>query len=83
MYNEILPGLYKVGISKTPEERAKSVLSQAPKPTEVVWKYRTEHYRDIEHYIHQKYPREKEWVKGTLEDIKSDIEKWKPEKELF
>jgi len=78
MTNEILPGLYKVGISMTPEERAKSVLAQAPQPTQVVWKYKTEHYRAIEHYIHTKYPRKKEWVQGTLENIQGDVEKWKP-----
>jgi len=80
MTNELLQGLYKVSISKTPEERAKSVLAQAPKPTQVVWKYKTEHYLAIEQYIHKKYPREKEWVKGEIEDIKRDIKNWKPKR---
>ncbi len=78
MRNELLPNQVKVGVSKNPESRAKSVMAQAPKPTEVVWKYKTIHYREIEHYIHQEYPREKEWVTATIDEIKKKIRRWKP-----
>ncbi len=78
MRNELLPNQVKVGVSKNPESRAKSVMAQAPKPTEVVWKYKTIHYREIEHYIHQEYPREKEWVTATIDEIKKKVRRWKP-----
>ena len=78
MKNELLPNQVKVGVSKNPESRAKSVMAQAPKPTEVVWKYKTIHYREIEHYIHQEYPREKEWVTATIDEIKKKVRRWKP-----
>ena len=78
MRNELLPNQVKVGVSKNPESRAKSVMAQAPKPTEVVWKYKTIHYREIEHYIHQEYPRKKEWVTATIDEIKKKVRRWKP-----
>ena len=76
MKNKILPGLHKVGISSDPESRARSVLSSAPADTKVLWKHKTALNREIESYIHNKFPREKEWVEASLDEIKEEIMKY-------
>lgn len=79
MSNAALPGMLKVGISKNPEARAKSIMSQAPAETVLEWKFKTPHYKAIERHIHATWPRHKEWVQtDDMNALKAAIKNYKP-----
>ena len=78
MQNPDIQGMYKVGFSKDPEARAASVLAQSPRPTVVLHKRRTPHYRELERFMHDKYPRQREWLVGDLDDLRQDLDQWQP-----
>lgn len=68
---------FKVGFSKDPDKRAKQVMGSTPleAPTILDKRY-TRYYKELESYLHNKYPREKEWLKGAYEDIRDDLYDW-------
>ena len=78
MHNPDLEGMYKVGFSKDPEARAASVLAQSPRPTVVLHKRRTPHYRELERFMHDKYERRREWLVAELDDLRRDLDQWQP-----
>lgn len=78
MENPSIPYKYKIGFAKNPQQRARQIMAQAPEPTKVLFQHETEHYRELERFILNKYKRNKEWVDGNLEDIKNDILQWRP-----
>ncbi|MBC6425348.1 MAG: GIY-YIG nuclease family protein [Ekhidna sp.] len=68
-------GYYKVGIAANIKSRLGSYQTGDPeRKYKLEYSFLTPNFRQIEAYIHQKYDNSFEWVKGTLEDIKNDIE---------
>ncbi len=43
----------------------------------IEYKKLTPYYREIEKYIHNKFPNKHEWVQGKIQDIKKEILKYK------
>ncbi|MBC6400126.1 MAG: GIY-YIG nuclease family protein [Ekhidna sp.] len=68
-------GFYKVGVASNVKSRLGSYQTGDPERNyKLEYSFFTPDFREIETYIHQKYENNFEWVKGTLEDIKNDIE---------
>ena len=73
------PNRYKVGIAKNVNQRLNSYQTSDPdRAYELKYSTATPHYKEIERYIHDKYPSDHEWVTAPLEEIKDSIDNYKP-----
>ena len=73
------PNRYKVGIAKNVKQRLNSYQTSDPdRGYELKYSTSTPHYKEIERYIHDKYPNEHEWVTADLDALKDSIETYKP-----
>ena len=73
------PGEYKVGVAKDIQSRLNSYQTADPERAfKVEYSKITPYYNSIEKYIHQQFDNKREWVTGNVEDIKTEIEKWRP-----
>jgi len=74
--NTRLKDLFKVGVSLTPKDRPSSAFDPFGS-NKIVYEVKKENYRETERYIHNKYPRIKEWVVGAdLETLKKEINEY-------
>ncbi len=70
------PGEYKVGIAKNWKLRLNSYQTADPdRSYNMEFKHKTNHYREIEKYIHKIFPNKHEWVQADLRLIKKEIQK--------
>ena len=73
------PNRYKVGIAKNVKQRLNSYQTSDPdRGYELKYSTSTPHYKEIERYIHDKYPNDHEWVTADLDALKDSIETYKP-----
>lgn len=73
------PGEYKVGIAKDWKSRLNSYQTSDPdRQFKDEFKLETPHFREIETHIHDKFENKHEWVQGSLNDIISEIKRYKP-----
>ena len=77
---EAVPGRYKVGFTSNLEARVRGIMGQIPGTAEVLHSRETEHYRELESFMHNKHNegRQKEWLEADLEELKRDIDEWSP-----
>ena len=73
------PSEYKVGIAGNAQNRLNAYQTSDPNRSyKLEYSLYTEHYRDIEHYIHNKFENKHEWVRAEMKDIITEIESYKP-----
>lgn len=71
-------GIYKIGISKDPEKRVKTISTYCPFKIDIINKWRVKDNRQIEKELHEKYSKtqtNREWFALSSIDI-SDIRKF-------
>ena len=70
---------YKVGIASNYKSRLNSYQTSDPdRSFRIEHTIHTEHYRELEKYIHNTFENKHEWISGNLPDIIDEIEKYTP-----
>lgn len=70
-------GVYKIGVSKTPNKRLKEVQTGNPSPIDILYLYETEYAYKIETCLHNRYSHYNthgEWFELSLKEELSFIE---------
>ena len=68
---------YKVGIASDVNNRLNNYQTGDPnRAYQLEFSFLTPYFRQIEKYIHDKFPNKHEWVSGNLQDIKKEIENY-------
>ena len=77
-------GEYKVGIASNVKSRLNSYQTSDPdRQYKLEYSISTEHYRELEQYIHSTFDNKHEWIKTNKKDIITEMEEYKPKGELF
>ena len=74
-------GEYKVGIATNVKSRLNSYQTGDPNRSfKLEYSIETEHYREMERYIHDRFENKHEWVRGDLSDIIKEMKTYHPMK---
>ena len=74
-------GEYKVGIASNVQSRLSSYQTGDPERSfKLEYSIETEHYREMERYIHDKFENRHEWIRGDLSDIIKEMTGYHPMK---
>ena len=77
-------GEYRVGVARNVKSRLNSYQTSDPaREYKLEYSIETEHYRELEQYLHDKYDNRHEWVRANISDIIEEMERYTPKGGLF